>query len=41
MARVRLQSKATLFALVETTGVKNTQVVSAGSTPGGEGKSGK
>jgi lipoprotein-anchoring transpeptidase ErfK/SrfK len=37
---VRLLPKnaATLFALIEKTGVKNTQVVLAGSTPGGEGK---
>lgn len=37
---VRLSPKnaATLFALIEKTGVKNTQVVLAGSTPGGEGK---
>jgi hypothetical protein len=37
---VRLSPKnaATLFALVEKTGLKNTQVVLAGSTPGGEGK---
>jgi hypothetical protein len=37
---VRLSPKnaATLFALIEKTGLKNTQVVLAGSTPGGEGK---
>src|SRR5262245_46918245 len=37
---VRLSPKnaATLYALVEKTGLKNTQVVLAGSTPGGEGK---
>jgi lipoprotein-anchoring transpeptidase ErfK/SrfK len=37
---VRLSPKnaATLFALVEKTGLQNTQVVLAGSTPGGEGK---
>ena len=37
---VRLSPKnaATLFALVEKTGLKNTQVVLAGTTPGGEGK---
>jgi lipoprotein-anchoring transpeptidase ErfK/SrfK len=37
---VRLSPKnaATLFALVEKTGLKNTQVILAGSTPGGEGK---
>ena len=37
---VRLSPKnaATLYALVEETGLKNTQVVLAGGTPGGEGK---
>jgi len=37
---VRLSPKnaATLYALVEKTGLKNTKVVLAGSTPGGEGK---
>jgi hypothetical protein len=37
---VRLSPKnaATLYALVEKTGLKNTQVVLAGNTPGGEGK---
>jgi hypothetical protein len=37
---VRLSPKnaATLYALVEKIGLKNTQVVLAGSTPGGEGK---
>jgi lipoprotein-anchoring transpeptidase ErfK/SrfK len=37
---VRLSPKnaATLYELVEKTGLKNTQVVLAGSTPGGEGK---
>ena len=37
---VRLSPKnaATLFALIERTGVNNTQVVLTGSTPGGEGK---
>ena len=37
---VRLSPKnaATLYALLEKTGLKNTQVVLAGSTPGGEGK---
>jgi hypothetical protein len=36
---VRLSPKnaAKLYALVEKTGLKNTQVVLAGSTPGGEG----
>ena len=32
------ENAATLFALVEKTGVKNTQVLLAGLTPGGEGK---
>ena len=36
--RLSPENAATLFALVEKTGVKNTQVVLAGSTPGGEGK---
>jgi hypothetical protein len=36
--RLSPENAATLFALVENTGVENTQVVLAGSTPGGEGK---
>jgi lipoprotein-anchoring transpeptidase ErfK/SrfK len=36
--RLSPENAATLFALIEKTGVKNTQVVLAGSTPGGEGK---
>ena len=36
--RLSPENAATLFALVEKTGVKNTQVVLAGITPGGEGK---
>ena len=36
--RLSPENAATLFALVEETGLKNTQVVLAGSTPGGEGK---
>jgi lipoprotein-anchoring transpeptidase ErfK/SrfK len=36
--RLSPANAVTLFALVEKTGVKNTQVVLAGSTPGGEGK---
>ena len=36
--RLSPENAATLFALVEKTGMKNTQVVLAGSTPGGEGK---
>ena len=36
--RLSPENAATLFALVETTGVKNTQVLLAGITPGGEGK---
>ena len=36
--RLSPENAATLFALVEKTGVENTQVVLAGSTPGGEGK---
>ena len=36
--RLSPENAATLFALVEKTGLKNTQVVLAGSTPGGEGK---
>jgi lipoprotein-anchoring transpeptidase ErfK/SrfK len=36
--RLSPENAATLFALVEQTGVENTQVILAGSTPGGEGK---
>ena len=36
--RLSPENAATLYALVEKTGVENTQVVLAGSTPGGEGK---
>jgi lipoprotein-anchoring transpeptidase ErfK/SrfK len=36
--RLSPENAATLFALVENTGLNNTQVVLAGSTPGGEGK---
>ena len=36
--RLSPDNAATLFKLVEKTGLKNTQVVLAGSTPGGEGK---
>ena len=36
--RLSPENAAALFALVETTGVENTQVILAGSTPGGEGK---
>ena len=36
--RLSPENAATLFALVEKTGLDNTQVVLAGSTPGGEGK---
>jgi lipoprotein-anchoring transpeptidase ErfK/SrfK len=36
--RLAPENAATLFALVEKTGLKNTQVVLDGSTPGGEGK---
>jgi lipoprotein-anchoring transpeptidase ErfK/SrfK len=36
--RLSPENAATLFALVEKTGLKNTQVVLAGTTPGGEGK---
>jgi hypothetical protein len=36
--RLSPENAAALFALVEKTGVENTQVVLAGSTPGGEGK---
>jgi L,D-transpeptidase catalytic domain len=36
--RLSPENAATLFALVERTGVENAQVVLAGSTPGGEGK---
>ena len=36
--RLSPENAATLYALVEKTGLKNTQVVLAGSTPGGEGK---
>src|SRR5262245_22083194 len=36
--RLSPENAATLFTLVEKTGVDNTQVVLAGSTPGGEGK---
>jgi lipoprotein-anchoring transpeptidase ErfK/SrfK len=36
--RLSPENAATLFTLVEKTGLKNTQVVLAGSTPGGEGK---
>jgi hypothetical protein len=36
--RLSLENAATLYALVEKTGLKNTQVILAGSTPGGEGK---
>jgi hypothetical protein len=36
--RLSPQNAATLYALVKKTGVRNTQVVLAGLTPGGEGK---
>ena len=36
--RLSPENAALLYALVEKTGLKNTQVVLAGSTPGGEGK---
>src|SRR5262245_39351657 len=36
--RLSPQEAATLYALVEKAGLKNTQVELAGSTPGGEGK---
>ena len=36
--RISPQNAATLYALVAKTGLKNTQVVLAGLTPGGEGK---
>ena len=36
--RLSPENAATLFTLVEKTGLKNTQVVLAGTTPGGEGK---
>jgi len=36
--RLSPDNAATLFTLVEKTGLKNTQVVLAGNTPGGEGK---
>jgi hypothetical protein len=36
--RLSPENAATLFALVEKTGLKNTQVMLAGHTPGGEGK---
>ena len=36
--RISPQNATTLFALVEKTGLKNTQVVLAGDTPGGEAK---
>ena len=36
--RLSPENAALLYALVEKTGLKNTQVVLTGSTPGGEGK---
>ena len=36
--RISLQNATTLYTLVEKTGLKNTQVVLAGDTPGGEAK---
>ena len=36
--RLSPQNAATLYALVAKTGLKNTQVLLAGLTPGGEGK---
>jgi hypothetical protein len=36
--RISPENAATLYALVEKTGLKNTQVVLAGTTAGGEGK---
>jgi hypothetical protein len=36
--RISPQNAATLYALVAKNGLKNTQVVLAGLTPGGEGK---
>ena len=36
--RIARANAATLYALVAKTGLKNTQVVLAGLTPGGEGK---
>ena len=36
--RISPQNAATLYTLVEKTGLKNTQVVLAGDTPGGESK---
>ena len=36
--RISPQNAATLYTLVEKTGLKNTQVVLAGDTPGGEAK---
>jgi hypothetical protein len=36
--RLSPENAATLYALVEKTGLKNTYVVLAGNTPGGEGK---
>ena len=36
--RISPQNATTLYAMVEKTGLKNTQVVLAGDTPGGEAK---
>ena len=36
--RISPQNAATLYALVEKNGIKNTQVVLTGTTPGGEAK---
>jgi hypothetical protein len=36
--RISTKNAATLYAVVAKTGLKNTQVVLAGLTPGGEGK---